>query len=244
MIRAMPSTDSFYRRVTQGELARVVVPESTKSWFPVAHHEVLSTVLGLLESAGYRVADPFGRCLLLGRSGSRFFGILETDRQVTDRLNLVIGVRNSTDQSFPFGFCVGYHTRPGYNIAFRSNLVIRRKHTKQGERRFHEDLIQAIGQLGLFREVEKQRIDTLQATSITTTLAESFILRAYEQGIISHRDLPGIIANWRAPSANLSHPTLWSLLNAFVGALQYRSDTDPQRFVIQTMKICSLIQPI
>jgi hypothetical protein len=62
------------------------------------------------------------------------------------------------------------------------------------------------------------------------------ILRSYERGMVSHRQLPGVIKEWREPSFEEFQPrSLWSLLNAFTTALSGVRAANPQRFCALTM---------
>ena len=70
------------------------------------------------------------------RDGSRFFGTLDLASPLAERTSLCVGIRNSTDQSFPLGFVAGSRVFVCDNLAFRSELMVRRKHTLHGERDF------------------------------------------------------------------------------------------------------------
>jgi hypothetical protein len=70
------------------------------------------------------------------------------------------------------------------------------------------------------------------------------MLRSYEQGIISLRTLPQVIDAWRKPAHPDFEPrTLWSLMNAFTGALKNRSMSNPQQFALQTIRLNALLNP-
>ena len=80
-----------------------------------------------------------------------------------------------------------------HNLAFRSEIVVARKHTRNGATRFVEALCRAIGTLTQFQEKERVRITYFRHKEITDEAAESLILRSYEQGIVSHRYLPRVL---------------------------------------------------
>ena len=93
-----------------------------------------------------------------------------------------------------------------------------------------------------FREAEAKRVLRMQATQISDVLAESYMLRAYEADILSHRLLPTALEEWREPSFPEFGPrTLWSLLNAMTRALAGRQITNPQAFSHLTMRLTSLL---
>src|SRR5437773_962183 len=72
------------------------------------------------------------------------------------------------------------------NLAFRSELLVNRKHTRFGQARFAEAICQAVQSLSAFRETETARIRRLQHTELYPEQADSLILRAYERKLISH----------------------------------------------------------
>src|SRR5207248_1464000 len=81
-------------------------------------------------------------------------------------------------------------------------------------------LSRAVAGLHQFKEAEAVRTRRFQQTDVTDTQAESLMLRAYEKDVVSHRLLPRVIQEWRAPSFEDFQPrTLWSLLNAFTTVL-------------------------
>src|SRR4051794_22782675 len=128
---------------------------------------------------------------------------------------LAVGIRNSTDKSLPLGFCAGSRVFVCDNLAFRSELLVRRKHTRNGRDRFEEAICRAVDSLGVFREQEAERIGRLRRTELSDQAAESWMLRGYERGIVSHRLLPRLIKEWRQPSfEEFRERTLWSLFNA------------------------------
>jgi hypothetical protein len=159
-------------------------------------------------------------------------------------VTLAVGVRNSVDKSFPLGFCAGSRVFICDNLAFRSELLIRRKHTVNGERRFNQAIAQAVSSLSSFREEEARRVELLRQTEIPDVLAESLLLRAYERGIIGAHQLPHVLREWRQPSFEAFRPrTAWSLFNAVTTVLgqQQRHVKQPQAFVGQTMQLHHLL---
>src|SRR5262249_21207388 len=157
-------------------------------------------------------------------------------------VKLAVGVRNSTDKSFPLGFCAGNRVFVCDNLAFRSELLIRRKHTRNGEKNFAAAIGNAVAQLEGFKAVEAARIERLQKLHLAPDRADALILRSYEEGIISTRDLPDVLREWRAPSfPDFRERTAWALLNAYTFALGLRAGISPQKYAVQTMRLNSLM---
>ncbi len=67
------------------------------------------------------------------------------------------------------------------NLAFRADLLIRRKHTRYGEQRFNQAIAEAVSGLSSFRDEEARRVEVLRQTELPEILAESLLLRACER---------------------------------------------------------------
>jgi hypothetical protein len=179
----------------------------------------------------------------LSRGNTRFFGTLDLRSEIIPGVSLSVGVRNSIDKTFPFGFCAEHRVFVCDNLAFRSELLVTRRHTVNGQARFQEAIALAVKALGEFRESEAVRIGQMQLQMIEDMLAESLILRAYEQGIVSYKVLPAVIKAWRFSPPEFEARNLWSLLNAFTLAMKPRADSNPQQFALQTIRLHALLEP-
>lgn len=229
------------REVTLDELGDVPAPPATRTWFPISHARVLSTVVDTLDAGGFGIAK---QSLALSADNARFFGVLRLCATVAEGVGLSVGIRNSIDRSLPLGFCAGQTVFCCDNLAFRSELLVTRKHTAFGGQRFAEAIAKAVGTLVAFQTAEGTRIAAMRSAEINETSAESLILRAYDQGIVSHLALPKVISEWRQPSHEEFQPrTTWSLLNAFTSALQERSRSNPQAYALQSMRLYALLSP-
>lgn len=226
------------REVSREELAKVPVPESTETWFPVSHLHVVDRVQEALGQAGFSLAKEK---LSLSRGNARLFGVMDLQSEIAAGINLAVGIRNSFDKSFPIGFAAGSRVFCCDNLAFRSEIVVARKHTRFGDERFIEALSVAVQSLVQFQDAEGERIKRLQHTEVNQVTAESLILRAYCRDIISHRLLPRVIAEWEKPSfQEFGARTLWSLFNAHTTALSDRQKSNPQRFAHETIRLSDL----
>jgi hypothetical protein len=227
------------RVVTREELDRVEAPSPTETWFPVKHSLVIDTVGRSLQEAGFRVERTQ---FALSRNDARLFATMDLASPLATGVNLAVGIRNSIDKSLPLGFCAGNRVFVCDNMAFRSELLVTRKHTRNGTTRFQEAICQATQSLVQFREVESQRIRRYQHLELTDVKADSILLRSYEQGVVSHRLLPRVIKEWRTPSfEEFADRTAWSLLNAFTGVLGERLRSNPQQFAALTIRLQDLL---
>ena len=227
------------REVSREDLDKVETPPATASWFPVKHATVIDTVSQGLTASGFAIRSAK---YALSRGDARLFSTVDLATALGTGVSLAVGIRNSTDKSLPLGFIAGSRVFVCDNLAFRSELLVRRKHTRNGATRFQEAICQAVQSLQQFKEAEGERIRRFQALELKDVQAESLMLRAYEKDVVSHRLLPRVIEEWRTPSFEEFAPrTLWSLFNAFTTCLAERQRTDPQRFAALTIRLQDLL---
>jgi len=230
--------------VSREELTQIILPSATKSWKPISHHAVLDTALQTLADAGYGVAKMR---LGISHEGHRFFGTLDltTPLAAEGTVTLAVGLRNSSDQSFPMGFCAGSRVFVCDNLAFRADLLVKRKHTVHGVARFSTDIARAVTSLQSFKEAEAQRIERMQQTELKDAEAESLMLRAcVQRGIVAQRQLPLIFREWHEPEHDAFKPrTAWSLLNAFTAIFRDLQTKNPADLAHRTMRLQALLAP-
>lgn len=227
--------------ITRADLARIDAPAPTRTWFPLKHSTVLDRTCETLDAAGFRIDSMQ---LSVARAEARFFGTLRLNNRITPEVSLAVGIRNSNDQSFPIGFCVGERTFVCDNLSFHSEIVISRKHTRFGETRFQEAMSRAVLGLHQFQASAAQRIAALNNWELSDDQANSLILQSFESGIVSNHLLPTVIREWRQPAIEDFKPrTGWSLLNAFTAALKDRQASNPQQAALQTIRLQKLLAP-
>lgn len=225
--------------VTREQLALVPVPPSTATYFPVSHLQCVTSVEQVLTDSGFGIKQAR---YALARNDQRLFATLDLESEVAPGVTIAVGVRNSTDKSFPLGFIAGSRVFVCSNLAFRSELTVKRKHTRHGHMRFGDAICAAVKTLVAFQQHEADRAFKLQRLTLTSDTAEAILLRSFEQGIVSHRVLPKVISEWRKPSfADFEPRTAWSLLNAFTSALAPRAQSSPQDYARITMRLGGLI---
>lgn len=226
---------------TLDELRACQTPQPEGRWHPVAHAKVLDAVKETLTGAGYLIrAEKYA----LARHDARFFGVLDLATPLADGVSLSVGVRNSVDKSFPLGFAAGSRVFVCDNLAFRSELLVRRKHTVNGMKAFGNAIAGAVASLTSFKEAETLRIKMMAEMELTPAQASHIILSAFRRGIISSLQLPKVCNEWEEPSHDDFLPrTAWSLFNAFTEVLKSRAVTSPQTFVAQTIRLNGLMLP-
>jgi hypothetical protein len=225
--------------VTREQLALVPTPPATATYFPVSHLQCVTSVEQVLTDSGFAIRQAR---YALARNDQRLFATLDLESPIAEGVTVAVGVRNSTDKSFPLGFVAGSRVFVCSNLAFRSELLVRKKHTRNGALRFAGEIASAVKTLATFQKHEASRVIALQRLTLTNETAESLMLRSFEGGMISHRVLPKVIGEWRKPSfADFEPRTAWSLLNAFTTALAPKSKSAPQEYARITMRLGGLI---
>jgi hypothetical protein len=228
------------RFVERDELEAVPAPEPTKSWYPLKHGIVLDTVERALNACGYQIK---ARRLGLSRNDRQFFGVLDLQSRLADGVTLAVGVRNSTDKTFPLGFCAGNRVFVCDNLAFASELLVRRKHTRFGQQRFAAAIGEAVARLKDFEAAEEGRIERFMGHSLSDTAAESLILRSFEQGLLPTPFVLRALSEWRVPSHEAFRSrTLWSLENAMTAALRPVGEVNPARYASLTLRLQPLLE--
>jgi hypothetical protein len=229
------------REVEQPELLKVRTPPAEGRWVPLPHYDVIQQVKSVIFAAGFVIARMR---LALSKGDARFFGVLDLESQLSDGVTLAVGVRNSHDRSFPIGFCAGSRVFCCDNLAFQSDLMVKRRHTTHGRRRFVEDIQSAVIRLGQFQEDESKRIAAMKTTTLGDDEADALILRAFEKNIINTQSLPLVLEEWRKPShEEFAERSYWSLYNAFTSALAKKAQENPHFYAALTMRLGAHIAP-
>lgn len=227
-------------QVSREQLDAFEPPPATDTWYPLKHSYVLDTVLEQLKAASF---VPTRTQLAVTRGGSRFFATVDLSAGLGHGTHLAVGIRNSMDKSLPIGFAAGSRVFVCDNLAFRSEIVVARKHTRNGQIRFAESLTRAVTSLNQFKEAEAERIRRMQYMDLSEDTANSYMLRAFETKLVSHTLLRQVIAEWRNPSFEEFQPrTAWSLVNAFTTVLgSTRLKTNPQQYAHTTIAVQALL---
>ena len=90
--------------VSRDEVARVDTPNSTDTWRPVPHIDVIEAVTEVVRAHDWDIeGEKFG----LAREGQKMFGVMEISRSSSPEWHRCIGIRNSHDKSFAVGLSAG-----------------------------------------------------------------------------------------------------------------------------------------
>lgn len=210
-------------------LDTVATPKPTDSWFPIPHSLLLENVQGQLQNHGLTVVSE---AHALARDGQRYFGMLQVvNGQNAADYSLVLGLRNSHDQSFPAALGVGSGVFLCDNLAFSAEVKIGRKHTKHIERDLPQLVSMALGQLSGLRRQQDVRIAAYKTTELPDELANHIILAVFRARALNVQRIPDVIREWdtpRHPEFAADGKTAWRLFNAFTEAYKGRLDILPR----------------
>jgi hypothetical protein len=230
------------RRVDREELDKVPTPEPTATWFPVSHKAVLDTSLERLQEAGYRIRKME---LALNRANTQFFGAIDLDTSLVEGVTLAVGIRNSTDKSFPMGWAAGNRCLVSDNLALRSELLVKRKHTKQGEMRFGHAISTAVTSLRSFAEIEARRVELMQHEELAEDRAFALMLKAHLRAIVQNRHLHEIAKQWKEPAYKWGPKgSLWHLFSAMTYCLADVARRSPHEYAKRAVRLNQLCSPL
>lgn len=217
-------------KVGRQDLLNLPVPDSTTTHTVIPHSKLVEAII---EALAYRrieiVKDEYG----LSKDGMRMFGAMtlnlgeDTDR--ADRINLVLGLRNSHDKSFSLGMVAGFRVFVCDNLAFRGDFfAFARKHSK----RLMDDFVDSVS-IGVDRVQRhfipmQEQVNAWRDRYLPTLEAKELIYRAFIEDAI---DAPKHLARhvhqryFAQDQEEFETATLWRLQNAFTGA--FREHLDP-----------------
>lgn len=199
--------------ISAADLRHVRTPDATRTWQPMGHHEFVEIVEREMAMAGMQIVTRnFG----IWKEGARFFGILQLAPEGAESdFAAVVGLRNSHDMSFAAGLCMGSSVFVCDNLAFNSDVVLHRAHTRNIFRDMPGLVSKGVARLVAARQVLGERIGTYKVVPVDDAGAHDFLVRAVDRHVLPVTALPGALAEWRNPSHEDFQPrTVWSLFNA------------------------------
>jgi len=211
--------------VSRDEIDSAPLPESTHTWTPVPHGDVIRMVEDSIQGGGLEITDSQ---FALARSGQRMFGTI-TLAGGTDYAT-VIGVRNSHDKSFPVSFCLGSRVFVCDNLAFSSEVVVKTKHSRLVMDRLPRLVNEGVAKLIDKRGHQAKRIDAYKEEEVRGTAhLHDLVLRSYRANALPARAIAEVLEEYEAPRyQEFQEPTLWSYFNACTEVLKKYGNL-PQR---------------
>ena len=205
--------------VDRKDVQKTVTPQSTESWHPIPHMDLIQKVEATLLANRLKIGSYAHS---LSHEGQRYFGLMEiTSRNSNPDYCWVLGLRNSHDKTFPAGIVAGASVFVCDNLSFSGEVNFTRRHTRFILRDLPFIVEQAVGQLQQKWFHQDQRIAAYKTARIEDETAHDLIIRAVDVGVCSNRYIPSVLHEWREPKHDaFNERNIWSLFNAFTESLK------------------------
>ena len=233
------------REVNLAEIEAVPIPESTKSWKPISHIDLINEAKKAAINVGLVLGnESYG----LQSDNNKMFGIINVINQdhFGDRVQLMMGLRNSTDKSLSAGVCFGSRVLVCDNLCFTAythetngeSFITTRKHTVNIERDLPLRLNEAMARFQYIKDYQENLFNKLSNTDInSTTQIHDILIKSILYGAINKTQVLDVLNEWNTQAhipeneeqAMNWHPEFqdrnaWSLYNAYTeNAKTYQS---------------------
>ncbi len=206
------------RKLTRDDLIQILPPESTDTFKPIAHAELVRSIV---EGLSYRHINVVTDEYAVTTDGMKLFGVMDLETTF-EGCRFSLGLRNANDKSMRLSLTVGYRVFVCSNMAFHGDFTpVLAKHSK------HFNLMDAID-IGLGRmqrnfEPMQKQVEGWQQSQISDDQAKLVIYRAF---IGDELDAPKHLAKevhrlyFDPQYPEFAPRTFWSLSNAFTSAFK------------------------
>jgi hypothetical protein len=213
------------QKLSREQLVEILPPESTDTFKPVPHSELVKSVI---EGLSFRHINVVHDEYAVSEDGMKLFGVLDLETTF-EGCRFSLGLRNANDKSMRVALTVGYRVFVCDNMAFHGDFTpVLAKHSK------HFNLMDAID-IGLGRmqrnfEPMRKQVEGWQQSQLTDDQAKLVIYRAF---IGDELDAPKHLAKevhrlyFDPQYPEFAPRTFWSLSNAFTSAFK-QLDPVPQ----------------
>jgi len=205
-------------------LRALPTPDGTATHVPIPHHSVVDMVKYSLGFFGHEVIEEHHA---IDKGGDRYFGVISLKSPYGDYVDTV-GLRNSHDMTYPIGIAMGSKVFVCSNLAFHSDIVIKRKHTKGAKYALPSLVAQAIEPLGEQRKQLALTYERFKGTPLELDQVDATIIRMYREGVINITRVADVISAYDEPPFDWGQPSAWRLFNAATYALTGRVAENPR----------------
>jgi hypothetical protein len=207
------------RAVERTDIERVRTPQSTQTWTPIPHLELIQQVEQTIQANGLVVGS---QAHSLSHEGMRYFGLLEIQRaESAEDYCWVLGLRNSHDKTFPAGVIAGSTVFVCDNLSFSGEVKLARKHTTYIRRDLPQLVQSAVGKLMERWHHQDQRLVSYKETELDDRAAHDLVVRGFDVGVFTNRHIPKVLHEWREPRHQVFRErTVWSFFNSVTEALK------------------------
>jgi hypothetical protein len=209
-------------KLTRDQLVEILPPEATDTHKPIAHAELVKSVV---EGLSFRHINVVRDEYAVSEDGMKLFGVLDLETTF-EGCRFSLGLRNANDKSMRLALTVGYRVFVCDNMAFHGDFTpVLAKHSK------HFNLMDTID-MGLgrmqrnFAPMQKQ-VEGWRGHQLTDHDAKLVIYKAFIEGDL---DVPRHLVRkvhdlyFDPQYPEFAARTMWSLTNSFTSAFK---DLDP-----------------
>lgn len=197
-------------------LRALVTPEPTATHYPLPHHDLVNMVTYALQYWGHEVTkQEFG----VTSDGARFYGVLTLRSDYSDYEDLV-GLANSHNKTAPISIGFGSSTFVCDNTAFRSDVVVKRKHTPQSKRQLPGLIAEIIEPLKQQRIGQHTAFERYKGTPLDDDRADLLIMQMFRRQIINCTRIPEVLEQWENPACDWGSKTVYRLFNGATWSLK------------------------
>ena len=227
--------------VTAEQLEFLPTPESTVSWHPVKHSDLVRGLHNALIAQGIEVVKE---AYCVSPNGLDLFGVFDMAQSADLNLpaSFSMGFRHSNNKKFSIQLVAGTRVFVCSNLCFSGDMItLKRKHTSGLNLRYEIEL-------GVNRYIEKagqlrHEILLMQETAIDDQGAKSFLLDSVVKGSMPHALLVNAYRNYfdGKELVDCAPRTVWGLNNAITRSIRDANLVPSSKFEI-TLKLGSLIR--
>ncbi len=200
--------------VTRAQLQAVTTPETTATFRPVPHVELIDMLDTVLTQQSIHIRDER---FALRRDGAVLFGVLQLAYGETGDGIAALGLRTGNNKTMSLQICAGLSVFVCDNLVFRGDMIaLRRKHTSGLNLR--EELTLAVIRFREHFTCLTQEIAGLKTRSLADVEAKALIHDVFAQGVMPVRFLPDVSKAYFEPiEPSFEARNAWSLHNALTG---------------------------
>jgi len=226
---------------TLDDVAEVVTPDATNSWHPLPHYALISETREHLQRTGLNVVQESHA---LTKDGDRYFGMMQVQNgHSAEDYSLIVGLRNSHDQSCAAGLALGAGVFVCDNLSFSGEVTLGRRHTRFISRDLPGVVARAVGQLTEHRTAQDTRFLTYKTREMDDSEVNDTIIQALDSRAICASKIPAVLSEWRRPShEEFEARTAWSLFNAFTEV--YKTHNTVSTTLQRSQKLHGLIDGV
>jgi len=204
---------------TINDLAAIPLPQETRTYKPVAHHE-LATMLGAIASDLLPEFELVNTQFGLARDGQQLFGV-HTLKNGSSAMGLSIGFRNSYNKSLSVGIAVGSTVFVCDNLCLHGDVTVLKKHTLNVVASIESLALSAIYKSrSAFNQIQTDA-EVMKGIPMSDDEAYRTIGLLYGNGIITPRQIPVVKNEWLTPSHDdFEERNLWSFYNSVTESLK------------------------